>query len=66
MIPLLDLRGHPALRGSFGLTAAPLLPIIEPSDTCEVIKMRAKKILLFALGVFAAVAAFLSIRKLKK
>jgi hypothetical protein len=32
----------------------------------EVFVMRAKRILLFALGVFAAVAAFLSIRKLKK
>lgn len=48
------------------MTAVPLVLIIGPSDIMEVFVMRAKRILLFALGVFAAVAAFLSIRKLKK
>jgi hypothetical protein len=66
MIPLLDLWGHPALRGASGLTAAPLMLIIEPSDIIEVFGMRTKRILLFALGVWAVVAGFLSIKRLKK
>jgi len=40
--------------------------IIEPSDIIEVFGMRTKRILLFALGVWAVVAGFLSIKRLKK
>jgi hypothetical protein len=47
------------------LTVAPVVLIIGPSEIVEVLGMRAKKILLFAFGVFAAVAAFLSIKRLR-
>jgi hypothetical protein len=48
------------------LTAAPLVLIIEPSEIVEVFGMRIKKILLFALGAFAVVAALLSVNKPKE
>lgn len=47
------------------MTVVPVILIIGPSEIVEVLFMRAKKILLFALGVFAAVAVFLSIKKPK-
>jgi hypothetical protein len=53
-------------RRSFGLTAAPVMLIIDASDLIEVFGMRTKRILLFALGVFAVVAAFLSILRPKE
>jgi len=47
------------------LTVAPVGLIIGPSEAVEVPGMRIRKILLFALGVSAVVAAFLSVRKPK-